>query len=60
MENEVKFITSEKGKPLVLFNFHKYWLIRTRKDGLKKWLCIQKLCYARHCDKWKFNSSNIK
>ena len=47
MENEVKFITSEKGKPLVLFNFYKYRLIRTRKDGLKKWLCIQKLCYAR-------------
>jgi hypothetical protein len=35
MENEVKFITSEKGKSLVLFNFHKYRLIRTQKDGLK-------------------------
>jgi hypothetical protein len=46
MKNKVKFITSEKGKPLVLFNFHKYRLIRIRKDGLKKLLCIQKLCYA--------------
>ncbi|KAE9536589.1 hypothetical protein AGLY_006991 [Aphis glycines] len=46
VNNEVKFIIFEKGKPLALLNLYKYRLIRTRKDGLKKWLCIQKSCYC--------------
>lgn len=46
VNNEVKFIISEKGKPLALLNLYKYRLIRTRKDGFKKWLCIQKSCYC--------------
>lgn len=46
MENKVNFITSEKGKPLVLLNLHKYRFIRERKDGIKKWLCTKKSCYA--------------
>jgi len=45
-ENKVNFITSEKGKPLVLLNLHKYRFIRERKDGMKKWLCTKKTCYA--------------
>jgi hypothetical protein len=39
MENKVNFITSEKGKPLVLLNLHKYRFIRERKDGIKKIGC---------------------
>jgi len=35
VNNEVKFIISEKGKPLALFNLYKYRLIRTRKDILR-------------------------
>jgi len=46
MENKVDFITSEKGKQLVLLNLHKYRCIGERKDGIKKWLCTKKSCYA--------------
>ena len=46
MENKVNFIISEKGKPLVLLNLHKYRFIRERKDGMKKWSCTKKTCYA--------------
>jgi len=46
MESKVNIITSEKGNPLVLLNLHKYRFIRERMDGMKKWLCTKKTCYA--------------
>lgn len=46
MENKIQLIQSEKGKQLVLLNFNKYRHVRTRKDGMHKWLCTVKTCYA--------------
>jgi len=49
MENSIKLIESEKGKQLVLLNFNKYRhvrTLRTRKDGMHKWLYRVKTCYA--------------
>lgn len=46
MENKIKIIESEKGKPLVLLNNNKYRHVRTRKDGMHKWICTLKTCYA--------------
>lgn len=46
MENTIKIIQSEKGKQSVLLNFNKYRHVRTHKDGMHKWLCTIKTCYA--------------
>jgi len=47
MENQaMKIITSERGKDLTLIGSNKYRFISQRKDGLIKWLCTQRTCYA--------------
>jgi ribosomal protein L18 len=41
MEN-VRLISSECGGNLIVFNSHKYRLIRLRKDNIEKWTCTNK------------------
>jgi len=50
MENAIKLIQAEKGKQIVILNFNKYRHVRTREDGMHKWLCTVKTCYTSIVD----------
>lgn len=47
MNCKFKIVMSECGKELAVFSCHKFRFIRPRNDGLLKWLCSNKRCYAR-------------